>query len=57
MAMTASLVAAMSTDEATKLIGVYTLFWVKTISECLGAGAGALKMFRSTGYSNSVNNK
>jgi uncharacterized membrane protein len=54
MAMTASIVAAMSTDEAAKLITVHSLFWTKTLAECIGAGAGALKMFRSTGYSDST---
>ena len=50
MAVAASVVASMSTDEAVKFISPETLFWAKAVAECFGAGAGALKMFRSTSY-------
>ena len=53
MAVAASIVASLSTDEAIKLISSLHLFVWRTIAEVVGAGAGALKMYRSTSYSNS----
>jgi hypothetical protein len=53
MAVAASVVASVSTDDAIKFIRPETLFIIKTIFEALGAGAGALKMFRSTSYASS----
>lgn len=54
MAVCASLVASASTDDAVKFVSPAILFWIKTMAECVGAGAGALKMFRSTSYAQSV---
>lgn len=54
MALAGSIVASTSTDEALKFVSPYTLFVTKTICEAILAGAGALKMYRSTGYADSV---
>lgn len=40
-----------TSDEAYKYINPYVLFWVKFGTGLLGVIAGALKMFRSTSYS------
>jgi hypothetical protein len=42
-------------EDAYKYVNAYAIFWVKGICAVIGAGAGALKMFRSTSYSDSVN--
>ena len=55
MAVAASVVASMSTDEAVKFISPMLLFWIKSMFEAVGAGAGALKMYRSPGYAHYVN--
>lgn len=41
-------------DAAYKYLNPYFLFWAKVIIGCLLAGATALKMFRSTSYSNHI---
>lgn len=41
----------LSGDEAAKYIAAATIFWLKFIVGSLAAGVGALKMFRSTTYS------
>lgn len=40
----------LSSDEAAKYVAPATLFWVKFYIGALGAGIGALKMFRSTTF-------
>jgi hypothetical protein len=44
------------TDDAYKYLNPYTIFWIKYVATVLLACAGALKMFRSTTYSDHLNN-
>ncbi len=37
-------------EEAYKYVNPYVLFWLNAVIACVGAGAGALKMFRSTAF-------
>lgn len=46
-----------SSDEAYKYIPPYFLFWIKSFSGVALAGVGALKMFRSTSYSDHLKDK
>lgn len=39
-----------TTDEAYRYVNPYVIFWIKAVSGILGAGAGALKMFRDQSY-------
>ena len=43
-----------STEEAYKYCSPFVLFWLKAAVGALGAGAGALKMFRSQTFANHV---
>lgn len=45
----------LSSDEAAKYVNPATLFWVKFYIGALGAGIGALKMFRSTTFADHQN--
>lgn len=51
------LTAAFGGDEAAKYISPKTLFWLKLIVGELAAGFLAFKMFRSTAYSQSIQDK
>ena len=55
IAVSGSAIASLSTDEAVKLISPETIFWVKFLNEAIGAGALALKTYRSTSYAKSTN--
>ena len=57
IAMFGSIIAAFTSDEAYKYCNVYFIFWTKTISEIGLAGVSALKMFRSTSYSDHLATK
>ena len=57
IAVCGAVVATFSTDDAYKYVNPYIIFWSKAVFEVIGAGAGALKMFRSTGYSDSLKDK
>lgn len=57
IAMFGSLIAAFTSDESYKYCNVYFIFWTKTISEIGLAGVSALKMFRSTSYSDHLATK
>ena len=46
-----------SSDESYKYISPWVLFWLKAIIGGLGAVAGALKMYRSTSYSDHLKAK
>lgn len=46
-----------SSEEAYKYLNPYLLFWIKATVGVLGAGAGALKGFRSVIYSESRTEK
>ncbi len=46
-----ALLAIFSGEESYKYINPYVLFWSKTILSTIVAGIGAVKMFRSTAYS------
>jgi hypothetical protein len=46
-----------SSDDAYKYVNPFVIFWIKGICGTVGAAAGALKMFRSTGYSDSLKDK
>lgn len=48
-----ALLVCLDSDKAVKLIAPATLWWVQTIAESLNGGLLALKMFRSTSYSDS----
>jgi hypothetical protein len=39
-----------SADDAYKYVNPYLIFWIKSVTAIIGAGVGALKMFRSTTY-------
>lgn len=54
MGVAGSVIASLSTEAAEKFINPYYLFIWRTIFEAILAGAGSLKMYRSTGYSNSI---
>ena len=43
-----------TSEEAYKYVNPYAIFWIKGICAVVGAGAGALKMFRSRTYSDHV---
>lgn len=43
-----------TSDESYKYVSPYFLFWMKFAVGLLGTIAGALKMFRSTSYSDSL---
>lgn len=45
----------LSNDDAYKYVSAVFLFWAKYVIGTLAAAAGALKMFRSTTYSDHVN--
>jgi len=45
-----------STDDAYKYVSPYAIFWIKAVSDIALAVAGALKMFRSTTYSDHLKN-
>lgn len=47
----------MQSDETYKYMSPYVVFYIKFFSALLLAGATALKMFRSTSYSNHVAEK
>jgi len=51
IAIFGSLTGIFGSDETFKYVNVYVCWWVKSISEIGLAGASALKMFRSTSYS------
>lgn len=46
-----------SSDDAFKYVNPYVIFYSKGVCAIMGAGAGALKMFRSTAYSDSLKDK
>jgi hypothetical protein len=46
-----------SSDEAYKYINAYLLFYIKCSAGIVLAGVGALKMFRSTTYSDHLKDK
>jgi hypothetical protein len=50
IAVSGSIAASLSTDEAFNLFAGPTLFWGKAIIGSLGAGALAVKMYRSTTF-------
>ena len=50
IAVLASAIAFISSDDAAKYIEAGTLFWIKGIVTSLNAAAVALKMYRSTQY-------
>ena len=58
IAVFGSLLAAVDTETAEKIFTPFPIwFWVlKTLIECGGAACGALKMYRSKDYADSVNN-
>ena len=43
-----------TSDESYKYVSPYFLFWMKFVVGLLGTIAGALKMFRSTSYAESL---
>lgn len=51
IAMFLAIQSYFTTEEAYKYVNAYAIFWIKGICATLGAGAGALKMFRSRTYS------
>lgn len=51
IAMFLAMEATFSSDDAYKYVNSHFIFWAKAFVGWLGAGAGALKMFRSTTYS------
>lgn len=51
------LASQFGSDEAYKLFTETMLFWAKLVNGTLLAGATALKMFRSTGFAEHVQNK
>lgn len=53
IAMFLALQTTFSSEEAYSYVNPYALFWLKAVLGTLGAGAGALKMFRSTTFSDS----
>ena len=50
IAVAGSIAASLSTDEAFNLFQGPKLFWGKAICGCIGAGALAVKMYRSTTF-------
>lgn len=44
-------------DEAAKYVSPHGLFWITTIVGALGAGALALKLFRSSSYAEHIESK
>lgn len=51
IAMFGSIIGLMSTDEVYKYMNPYAVFYIKALSSIGLAGVSALKMFRSTSYS------
>lgn len=50
VAITGSITVSLGTDEAFNLFSPQTLFWSKSIVGAIGAGALAVKMYRSTTF-------
>jgi hypothetical protein len=46
-----------TSEEAYKYVNPYIIFWIKGVCATLGAGAGALKMFRSRTYADSADSQ
>jgi hypothetical protein len=46
-----ALLGIFSGEESYKYVNPYALFWMKTVLSTIVAGIGAIKMFRSTAYS------
>ena len=42
-----------TSEEAYKYVNAYAIFWIKGVCAVLGAGAGALKKYRSRTYADS----
>lgn len=57
IAVFGALLAFFSSDDAYKYINPYFLFWAKGTTQALLASTSALKMFRSTSYSDHQTNK
>lgn len=57
IAVFGSFIACITSDEAYKYINPYFIFYSKTVAEMGLAGASALKMFRSTSYSDHLDDK
>lgn len=49
--------ATFSSDDVYKYVNAHFIFWAKALVGWMGAAAGALKMFRSTTYSDHLANE
>ncbi len=57
VAMFGCLETEFSSDDAAKYIAPHTLFWIKAVVSVIAARALAVKLFRSTAYSDHVAQK
>lgn len=51
IAVCGTILAVLTQEDAYKYVNPYILYWCKLIDEVIGSAATALKMFRSTTYS------
>jgi hypothetical protein len=57
LSMTTTWMGIMSSESARQFVGVVWLFWINSFLVTANAGLLALKMFRSTSYSDHQNQK